>query len=124
MGGKKSQLVIISMIFIVFALLFIYSAGIINVFKEEYRKDYLVENIKYETCQVARISNGSFIDTRLQEFSSNVFNYCLNKGCYCNLTVYKSATAPTNLSLLNYSYYEFGLNYSCMGTVYDQRFKC
>lgn len=73
---------------------------------------------------VAKLSNGSNIDLRLNSFSQDVENYCVNFNLICNLTIIKQIGAPLNLSLLNYTHYNYSIIYSNDGYDYIGDFIC
>lgn len=105
-------------------LLFIYYSGTENFYIVKKGEFNILENIQYETCKIGQFSNGSQIDLRFTNFTSEVFNYCQNLNYYCNLSIIKNATAPTNLSLLNYTYYDYSINYSANKFKFNGSFNC
>lgn len=84
----------------------------------------LLDNIMFESCQVGKLSNGSYIDDRFISFSGNLSQYCDGIGITCNLTISKKAGAPVNLSILNYTHYNYELNYIEGNYHYNSNFTC
>jgi uncharacterized membrane protein len=122
--NKKGQLFLISSFLLFFSVLFIYSLETENTYITSSSKNGILGNIIYESCQVGIKSNGSYIDLRYSEFTSNVSNYCDNLNYVCSLTIIKKGGAPTNLSDLNYTHYDYNINYENEGFVYTNDFTC
>lgn len=123
-NNKKSQFMIFSITFFILLFMFIYSQETENDYISKSSKTSILSNIVYETCQVGKMSNGSYIDSRFGNFSQSISNYCTSFSYTCNLTILKSAGAPSNLSLLNYTFYNFSLNYKNNGFNYTSNFTC
>ena len=124
MKNKKSQMFIISGFFVILGLLFIYSLETENYYIISSSKSSLLSNIIHQTCQIGEISNGSYLDSRFAQFESNIETYCPQIGVSCNLTISKSAGAPTNLSELDYTYYNYSIDYENWGYSYSGDFNC
>jgi len=122
--NKKSQFMIFSITFFVLLLTFIYSQETENYYILKSSKTTILDNIVHETCQVGKMSNGSYIDSRLGNFSQSLNTYCNDFDFTCNLTVLKSGSAPANLSLLNYTFYNFTLDYKNEGFNHTSNFTC
>lgn len=124
--NKKSQLFIISSLFLILLLIFIYSIETENTYIVKSGKFNLLNNIVYETCNVGKLSNGTFIDSRYNEFEVNVESYCLSYGYLCNLTIVNNTIVPPggNWSLLNYTHYNYHIDYSYEGYEYSNSFIC
>ncbi len=123
-NNKKGQFMIFSVFFFVILLLFIYSQETENFYIIKSSKTDIANNIIYETCKIGKMSNGSYIDSRLGNFSQSISNYCLDFNYTCILTIEKSPSAPVNLSLLNYTYYNFTYNYYNYGLNSTVNFTC
>ena len=93
-------------------LVFIYSLETENSYNVNQTKFNILKNINYETCMVGKLSNGTNIENRFNQFSINIYNYCSNLNILCNLTIIKKSSAPTNLSLLNYTHFNYSIDYS------------
>lgn len=122
--NKRGQFIIFSGMFLLLLLLFIYSLETQNTYIIEPAKFRLLDNIIYESCMIGKLSNGSFIDSRFDNFTLNVASYCNIFGNFCNLTIVKIDGAPTNLSLLNYTHYNYSLEYNYDDNYYNERFNC
>ena len=122
--SKKGQFLIFSTVFFVLLLLFIYSQETVNSYIIKPNKNNILNNVVYETCQIGKMSNGSYIDSRFGNFTQDVDSYCNSFGYLCNLTITKQVGAPTNLSLLNYTFYDYDINYSNDGFYYSSNFTC
>lgn len=117
MKNKSGQFFIISSFILFLLLVFIYSLETQNTYIVNSAESLLVENIIYETCEIGITSNGSYLDSRFSSFENSIENYCSSINFNCNLTTIKSAGAPANLSLLNYTFYNFTIDFQ--GNVLD-----
>ena len=115
--SKKSQFLVVGVMFLSLLLVFIYSTGAPNFYIHKSGELSIFENIKSQTCKVATISNGTYIDSRFTNLSNEVSAYCTSFGSSCDLVITKSSGAPSNLSLLNYTFYNYSINYD--GNLYD-----
>jgi len=122
--NKKAQFVLLSFVFLALLLLSINYGIIKNNYKENYRESYIFSNMINEVCITAKNSNGTYLDNRLNELKINLNKYCNLHSFNCSLTIYKSPSAPTNLSKLNYSYYNFSLIYEYKNLILNKKFKC
>lgn len=122
--SKKGQLFLLSSYLILFSIFFIYSLETENTYIVNSAKTGILNNVLYETCKVGKMSNGSYIDSRYSTFVSDVSSYCSNQGYNCTLSIVKQGGAPTNLSNLNYTYYNYSLYYNNSGFIYSQNFTC
>ncbi len=114
---KKCQFLIVGVMFLSLLLVFIYSVGAPNFYIVKSGELSILENIKFQTCNVAVISNGTYLDSRFSNISLEIGSYCNNSGIFCDLLITKSSGAPTNLSLLNYSFYNYSVVY--IGELYN-----
>jgi hypothetical protein len=123
---NKGQFLIFSGLFVFLLLIFIYSIETPNSYIVNSSKFNLIDNIIYETCQVGKISNGSYIDQRYSNFSIDVNNYCIGFGYNCSLSIINNTAIPpeSNWSKLNYSHYNYALVYSAKGLNYTTDFDC
>lgn len=124
MKNKSGQLFIISGFLVILGLFFIYSLETENYYIISSSKSSLLSNIVHQTCEIGRISNGSYIDSRFSDFETNIENYCPTISASCNLTISKSAGAPTNLSELDYTYYNYSIAYEYREFSYSGSFNC
>lgn len=122
--SKKGQFVIMSSAFLVLLLIFSYSLETQNSYIIKSSKNKLLNNIIYETCFLGKMSNGSQIDSRFSQLEIDIDSYCQGFGNVCNLNISKVDTAPSNLSLLNYTHYTYELNYSNSGYSFNSSFTC
>ncbi len=122
--NKKGQLFLISSFLLLFAVLFIYSLETENAYIPSSEKNGILRNIVFESCVVGMNSNGTYIDLRYTQFKNNVSNYCSSLNYNCSLTITKQGGAPSNLSNLNYTHYDYEIYYENGGFVYDGEFNC
>lgn len=122
--NKFGQFFILSGFFIMLSLLFIYSLETENYYIENLGESSLLSNIIYETCMVGKYSNGSYLDSRFFDFETRVESYCIESEINCNLSIIKQGGAPSNLSLLDYSYYNYYINYTNKNFEYNSEFNC
>lgn len=125
-NSKSGQFLIFSGFFLVMLLIFIYYTETQNNYILNLGNDYILNNIIYESCMVGKLSNGSNIDTRNSIFISDISNYCFDLGIFCDLNIIKNSTgqAIVNLTLLNYTYYDYSINYSNFGFEYFKNYTC
>jgi hypothetical protein len=123
---KKSQLIVLSLFFVISALILIYYTETENFYISKNEGNYILRNIEYESCMVGRLSNGTYLDSRFSNFSESVKNYCsnYNSDYWCILNITKKSGAPTNLSLLNYTYYNYHINISFNNFKFNGNFTC
>lgn len=124
MNNKKSQLLIFSVVFILSLLLFTYSLETRNSYKSNSGEVNILENIEFEVCKVAKISNGESLDSRFSSFELDLSTYCSNYNFSCSLWVEKKSGAPSNTSLLNYTHYTYWLNYTNNALEFEGKFNC
>lgn len=122
--NKKSQVLVFSAMFLILLLLITYSIETRNSYKSYSSKSTIIENIKYESCQVGINSNGSFIDDRFSFFSGNLSQYCLEFDLNCTVSIVKKGDAPSNLSLLNYTHYDFNISFESQNFNYSNAYNC
>ena len=122
--NKSGQLLIFSGMFLILLLVFSYSLETQNSYKAYSSNLGITNNIVHETCQVGKLSNGSNLDSRYSSFVSSVDSYCDIFSYNCSLTITKQGGAPTNLTLLNYTHYDYSLNYSSDKIEYSNSFRC
>jgi hypothetical protein len=123
-SNKKGQLFIIGGFFIMLSLVFIYSLETDNHYIISSSKSSLLSNIIDQTCQVATLSNGSYIDTRFTDLETKTNQYCNSINLNCDLVISKSLGAPINLSELDYTYYNYSIYYKNEGFSYNNSFRC
>lgn len=124
--NKKSQFLILSTLFLLLLLIFSYSLGTENSYITKKSKFNLLDNIIYETCQIGRNSNGTFIDSRYSNFTLDVKNYCQEFNYNCTLSIINNTAIPPlgNWSLLNYTHYNYSIYYEFDGFKYNNDFSC
>lgn len=122
--NKRGQLFLLSTFMILFGLLFIYSLETGNTYIVKSAKTGILNNMIYETCQVGKMSNGSYLDSRYSELSSSISTYCTDLGYTCTLSIVKQGSAPTNLSNLNYTHYDYSILYDNFDYKYEGSFNC
>lgn len=121
---KKSQFILFSGLFLLLLILFIYSLETENSYISKPVKFNLLNNIIHESCMVGKLSNGTYIDQRFANFTIYIQNYCNNFDAICTLTITKDVGAPTNLTLLNYTHYQYSIEYNYDNYYYNERFNC
>jgi len=112
--------------FLFLIILFIYSLETDNFYITKFSKNTILDNIIYETCVIGRNSNGTQIDQRLKMFVNNVSNYCGERGSYCELLITNNTPIPPsgNWSLLNYTHYDYHIDYNWKGLNTSLDFVC
>ncbi len=121
--NKKSQLVIFSGLILILFLVFIYSQETQNNYIVHSQKNNILNNIIFETCYIGTHSNGSNIDERFLNFSSEVFDYCNGLDYYCNLTI-NNIDGETNESILSYKNYSYYIDFRSKVYNYSGDFNC
>lgn len=108
---KKSQFLILSGLFVILLVIFIYSLETDNTYIPILGDSYLLENIEFETCKVLKMSNGTQIENRLDFLSINIPIYCNNRNNQCVFSYQNITTIPPggNYSLLNYTHFNYSL---------------
>lgn len=122
--SKKGQFLIISSLFLILLLIFIYSLETENFYIGETSKISLLDNAIYETCYIGKNSNGTYIENRYLNFSGELSAYCLNMGYVCNLTIVNNTVIPSNESLINYTLFDYSIVYEYDGLEYLKDFTC
>lgn len=122
--SKKGQFIIISVLLLILVLIFTYYQETDNSYIVKSSKYNLLDNIIYETCLVGRNSNGTYIQVRFDSFTNNVSSYCLDSGYVCNLTIQNNSIIPSNESLINYTLFDYHIEYNASGYVYSGDFNC
>lgn len=121
---KKSQFFILSFLFLMLLLVFISSLETKNTYIIKGTENDIVENIVYETCMIARMSNGTYIENRFVEFSNDVSGYCNGKGIYCLLNITNNTQIPTNLSKINYTLFDYNIQLNTSQYYHKSNFTC
>ncbi len=121
--NKKSQLFIVSGLFILLAAIFIYSLETDNTYISDFGDNSILRNIISEMCLIGENSNSSNIVSRHNNFVLNIANYCNSFGNNCDLEY--SYTAPGgNMSLLNYTHFIYNISYNWGMMNYEGSFVC
>ena len=121
MKSKKSQFFILSALFYILLLVFIYSLETENSYIVDSDRINLLDNIVYETCQLGYHSGTSEIDSRYGNFSANVSSYCTTLGYSCNLSISLNTASPP---VYNYTTYDYSISYQKEGLLYSKTFTC
>lgn len=122
--NKSGQMFIISAFILLISLFFIYSQETDNYYILSSGESIILENLIYETCQIGYLSNGSYIETRYSLFQNLTNSNCLNSPNNCTLSIMKIGGAPTNLSLLNYTHFNYNLSFIGNTINYSNSFTC
>ena len=122
--NKKSQILIVSGFLLISLLLFTYSIETHNFYIKENRGIDIYKNIIFETCNIGKLSNGTYITQRYSNFSSEVKNYCLEFNYMCILNITNSDN-ETNLSILNYKNFSYSLKFNSSNNyIMEKNFTC
>ena len=122
--NNKSQLILLAGFLLLSLAFFIYSLETSNFYIESSRDSYQFSHYIFEFCTVAQNNNGTQLDTKMGEFETSFESFCLNSGYECNITIQKLPSAPVNDSLLNYSHYNFTLDFESEDFSYKEGFIC
>jgi len=122
--NKKSQLLVLSGLILILSLVFIYSLETGNNYIRQSGEIHIVNNVISEVCNLGKMSNGTNIDVRYQDVVLEIDEYCDLYDFYCNVSIVKKPTAPINLSLLNYTHYDYNVSLKTKTTLYDGGFSC
>lgn len=121
---KQGQFFVFSMLFLLLLMAFIYSIETDNTYIKKSRISSLATNIIFEACEIGIKSNGTYLESRFNNFSSYVSDYCQSYNYNCSLNIIKKSTAPVNLSQLNYSHFNYSIIYVNNGYNYASNFTC
>ena len=123
---KKSQFFILSGLFFLSLIIFIYSIETENNYIIESTNYNLLDNILYEACQIGIKSNATNIASRYSIFTAEVLSYCGDFGDVCNLSITLKSDMPPggNMSLLNYTQYDYFVDYIVGDYNYVGNFSC
>lgn len=124
MMNKKSQLLILSTLYLAMFLVFIYSLETDNYYITHFEEYSIVENLKFETCYVVTSTNGTYLENKLLEFNQGVASYCSSFGLNCNFTATNITPIPSNESLINYSLYSYSLEVTTPQSSSFSQFTC
>ena len=110
---KKGQFLVLSAAFLVLLLVFTYSLETENFYIQNSAEKHIINNIIYETCQIGYLSNGTQLNGSLNNWSLDINSYCNGLGKTCGLLITNNSQIPPsgNWSLLNYSHYNYTLNF-------------
>ena len=104
--------------FFVLLLIFIYSLETTNSYKSVEGEIYLVENMIEETCNVGNFNEGESLYEILQQYSSDIEDYCEGRGKVCNINfIYED----NNQELDNY---EFEISFSGTDFTVEKTYTC
>ncbi len=126
MKDNKSQFFIFSVLFFLLLLLFIYSLETQNFYIESKNDFYILDNIKYEICYIAKNSDYINMETRFNQLSLDISSYCLQYSNICNLSIIKKNYMPPfgNITLLNYSQFDYNIYFNWNGLIVEENFIC
>jgi len=122
--NKKSQLLILSGLVLISLLIFSYSLETQNDYISKNSGNNILENIIFETCSIGKLSNGTFINQRYENYTIDIKNYCkeFNYSCLLNIT---NSYNETNLSILNYKNYSYHLKFNSSNKyILNKNFSC
>lgn len=122
--NKSGQIFILSCFLLMLSLVFIYSLETDNSYISDFTNSIIIENIIYETCNIGYQSNGSQYDSRFLFFQNHVNSNCQNSSYNCNISITKQVSAPSNLSLLNYTDFDFHLYFENNFINYSNLYIC
>ena len=125
-NSKKSQLFILSAVVMILLLIYIYSQETENSYIVKNGQLSLIDNVIHETCQIGYLSNGSYIDQRYSNFTGEVSTYCSSFGYSCSLLITNNTQIPPsgNYSLLNYTHYNYSIDYEYRTLSISKNFTC
>ncbi|NQZ84671.1 MAG: hypothetical protein HRU03_03040 [Nanoarchaeales archaeon] len=123
-SNKSGQIFILSGFLLILSLVFIYSLETDNSYITDFTNSIIIENIIYETCNIAYNSNGSQFDSRFLSYQNHINLNCLNNNYNCLLTITKQPSAPADLSLLSYSDFDFDLYFENKFINYSNTYTC
>lgn len=123
-NNRSGQLFIISSFLLILSLVFIYSQETQNSYIVHFTDSIIIEDIIYESCEIGYTSNGTFIESRFSSFENYINLDCQNNFYNCQLTITKQIAAPTNLSLLDFTHFDFELSYDSQNVNYSNQYIC
>ncbi len=106
------------------SLVFIYSQETQNSYIVHFTDSIIIEDIIYESCKIGYTSNGTFIESRFSNFENYINLDCQNNYYNCQLTITKNISAPTNLSLLNFTHFDFEFSFDSQNINYSKQYIC
>ena len=121
---KKSQLFILSTFLLCILLLFIYSLETQKNYIVHLDKKSSVVSFQKEMCQVVKMSNGSNLAFRLENFSKSQEEFCNNIFGVCKSELYLTQPLPSIQSLINSSYFLVELEISSQSFFLKRNFSC
>ncbi len=124
--NKKAQFLVFSAMFFLLLLIFIYSLETDNSYIVKRGKTNLLDNLMHQSCQIGIYSNATNIQNRFSNFSSSVLSYCDGFGNSCNVTftLVMARVPGGNMSLLNYTHFDYAVDYTFEGYGYAGNFTC
>jgi len=124
--SKKSQFLVISSLFLFLLIIFTYSFGTENSYIIKKSKFNLLNNVISETCMVGKLSNGTNIEPRFSNLTLSFKNYCWDLGYDCKLEIVNNTQIPPSgdWTLLNYTHFNYFIDYDFDGFKYEGSFNC
>ena len=124
--SKKSQFLIISFMFILLLLLFIYSLETDNTYIPSNWENTIVLSFIEQTCYLGKMVNGTYINQTYVELTQFVSSYCDEKIFDCELVIQNNTLIPPqgNFSLLNYTHYDYTVFFSLGNLSKEVEFRC
>ncbi|MFW6009300.1 MAG: hypothetical protein ACOCP8_08570 [archaeon] len=123
-NNKRGQFLILSFLFLFLLLIISYSIETQNNYIEKNNKYFVVNNIITETCIIGQNSNGSNIQERFLNFTQDVYLYCDDMDYNCNLTIINNTLIPTNISLINYTLFDYYIDFQSNDHLITKKFNC
>jgi hypothetical protein len=123
---KKSQLVVLASLLLLFSLVFIYSLETENYYIKKKSDISILENINSQVCKMAYDSNSSNLIQRFNDMEIDIENFCLDLEGFCDLNIsLKTGMPPAgNFSLLNHTQYNYMINFSLNQIRFQGDLKC
>lgn len=124
--SKKSQFFILSGVFLLLTLYFIYSQEITTSYIGQFDLYHYTNNIEHEVCDSITSISGQNLTFRIDYLKNNLPLYCDLYDFNCSLTFDNSSIIPPmgNWSLVNYSLYNVGFNLTSDKFAYLKNITC
>ena len=110
--NKKSQLIILSILFLTSLLIFIHYLGVSNLYNLKNDKNLMLNEIKNEICLLADGLYNDSIEINLNKFKAEISSFCLESSNECNLEILRKTPFPTSSQIIVINDFILTLNYS------------